>query len=170
MGATAKNNRVLKRVRNIALSSAILLVLIVGAGVAYTWFMGQSEPGPTAASAPPVAARPTATIKPAAPAANAKESAAVESITSPVAPGENASMEVKTLAGSTCTIAVVYDKMASTDSGLGPKVADEFGIVNWTWTVESTAPVGTWPMKVTCTRNKQSAVVQGDLTVSLQKE
>ncbi len=79
----------------------------------------------------------------------------------------NASIIIRTNAGSKCVIAVVYDKTASSDSGLGSKTADEYGIASWTWTVESSVPIGKWPVKVTCVYNGRSAVVQGNLQVAL---
>lgn len=159
----------LKAVRNIAISAAVLLVLVVGGGVAYTWYVGQDEAANTAAV--PVSATPTSApvIKPMKPAANAKQSAAVQMLTSPVAPGENASITVKTNAGSDCTITVEYDEVPSTDSGLKPKKADDFGIVSWTWTVEETVPVGKWPVDVICAFNDQTAMVRGDLVVEIKK-
>ncbi len=74
-------------------------------------------------------------------------------------------MTVKTNAAAACNIKVVYDKTASTDSGLIAKVADEYGMVSWGWTVEPSVPLGKWPVKVTCANAKHSAVVQSDLVV-----
>ncbi len=153
-----------KTARNIGISVVVLLVLAVGGGAAYTYFLGPEN----LQSAEPVAApvSPSSPLfTPSKPAANAKVGASVQTLTSPVAPGSNASISVKTNAGSKCTIVVIYDKAVSTDSGLAPKVADEYGTVSWTWTVEKTAALGKWPVKVTCVFNTQSAVVQGDLEV-----
>ena len=92
-------------------------------------------------------------------------SASIQSISSPTEQGSNASVTVKTNPESTCSITVVYDKDKSTDSGLLPKVADEFGIAVWVWTVEEAVPIGKWPVTITCIHNKRSAVVVGDLFV-----
>ncbi|TAL14615.1 hypothetical protein EPN95_02325 [Patescibacteria group bacterium] len=144
------------------MSVLTLIVLFVGAGATYTWIVGHN-----AQSAPVVATTtPTPVIKHVAPAANARESASVQSITNPIMPGDNASIIVKTNPGSWCTITVVYDKTPSKDSGLSGKTSDDFGSVSWTWTVESTVPIGKWPVTVTCLHNKLSAVVVGDLVVS----
>ena len=158
--------RVVKSIRNTIISIAVLLVLIVGAGIGYTWYMGQ-QPVDTAAVAAPVEAAPKPAVI-AAPklAPNANVSASVQVLTSPVAPGANSSIMVKTNPGSACTIKVEYDEVASTDSGLTPKTADEFGLVNWTWTVEPTVPHGIWPVDVTCVSGEKSAVVRGDLNVT----
>jgi hypothetical protein len=142
-----------------------LLVLFVGAGVAYVWYSGQST-GVQAVAATPVAQAEAPVIKPNKPAANAKEGVAIESLTTPVAPGANSSMIVRTLAGSQCTISVVYNNVPSKDSGLVPKVADDYGNVSWSWTVSEDTPVGHAPVTVTCSYNKQTAVVQGDLVVT----
>lgn len=130
--------------------------------------MGEYGAATPAAIATPVEAASAPAITPAKPAANAKESASIQMLTSPVAPGSNASVSVKTNAASKCTITVEYNKVASTDSGLKPKVADEFGMISWAWTVEESVPLGKWPVKVTCAYNDQSSVVQGDLVVAKQ--
>lgn len=157
-------NRILASVRNVLVVIGILLVLVVGCGVAYVWYIGQ-QPVNTAAEETPIETVQAPVIKPPQPAANAKVGAAVHMLTSPVAQGANASITVKTTPAAECTIKVVYDKTPSTDSGLIAKVADEYGMVSWSWTVEVSAPTGKWPAKVTCSSGEQSAVVQGDLVV-----
>jgi len=156
--------RIVRSIRNISISVGVLVAILVAAGAAYTWFIGRNQaPAVTTATTDTTL---TPVVKAVDPAPNAPEGASVQSITSPVAPGSNASVTVKTNPGSWCTITVVYDKTASTDSGLAGKTADEFGSVSWTWTVDATAPVGKWPVTVTCLRNKLSAVVVGDLVVA----
>jgi hypothetical protein len=154
-----------KAIRNTLIGVLVLLVLAVGGGVAYTWYNGQNSTVDTAAIATPVEPKPAPVIKPIKPAADANVSASVQSLTSPVKPGSNASVNVKTLAGAKCDIIVEYNKIKSKDSGLITKNADDFGIVAWAWTVESSVPYGKWPVKITCSRNDKSAVVQADLIV-----
>jgi hypothetical protein len=158
--------KVPKSVRNAFISIFVLLFLFVGAGVAYTWYSGQSGGATQAIAATPAADTTQPLIKPRKPAANAKESVAIESLTTPVAPGANSSLIVRTLPTSKCTISVVYNNVASTDSGLVAKVADDYGNVSWSWTVSDSTPVGHAPVTVTCAYNGQSAVVQGDLVVT----
>lgn len=131
----------------------------------YVWYTGQNTPDMTTTTAPE-SDTPDAVITPTKPAENARASASVQLLTSPVAPGDNASISIKTLPTSTCTIKVIYNDVPSTDSGLVAKTADEFGIVSWAWTVGATVPQGTWPATVTCTYNGRSAVVRGDLVVA----
>jgi hypothetical protein len=156
--------RIIRSIRNVSISVGVLIVLLVAAGAIYTWFAGRN-PAPNQTTNA-VDATPAPVVKAVDPAPNAPESASVQSLTSPVAPGDNASATIKTNPGSWCTITVVYDKTASTDSGLTGKTADDFGSVSWTWTVDTTAPTGTWPVTVTCLRNKVSAVVVGSLIVA----
>lgn len=132
-------------------------------GIVYTWFVGNQkiDTALTEESTPTQ----TIPIKRAEVDPNARVSASVQSLTSPIVPGDNASIIVKTNAGSWCTITAVYDKTASKDSGLVGKTADDFGSVTWTWTVEASVPLGKWPITVTCVRNKLSAVVIGELIV-----
>jgi hypothetical protein len=158
--------RLKKFIRNTLISMGSLIILSVGAGVAYTWYNGQNPPVDTSAQSVAMETPTAPVMRHTQPAPNAPESAAVEAITSPVQPGSNASITVKTNPTSACTIAVTYNNVPSKDSGLSPKVADEYGIVSWTWTVESSVPVGKWPAKVTCVYNKKSAMVQADLQVA----
>lgn len=145
-------------------TSFILLVLIIAVGVGYTWFMGQTSPAPVAKVEAPKNKQPA--VKHVTVAENAPVGASVQMLTSPVAPGSNASITIKTLPITNCTVSVVYDKIASKDSGLAPKISDEFGSITWAWTVEPTVPAGKWPVTVTCARGKKSGVVIGDLVVS----
>lgn len=141
-----------------------VLALLIGGGLAYTYYLGPTEADTVSTSAPAVA--PVApNIKPTKPPANAKVGASVSALTSPIAPGSNASVTIRTTAGSKCVITVTYGQTASTDSGLTPKTTDEYGAVSWTWTVGKDVPLGKWPVKVTCVYNAQSAVVQADLVV-----
>lgn len=155
--------KIIHYVRNTSISIVVLLVLIVGAGVTYTWYMGQKPVVDvvvdTTNITPPK-------IKHVESASNVPQSASVQLLTSPVVPGSNASITIKTNPGSICTISVVYDKTTSTDSGLIAKKANDFGVVTWAWTVEPAVPIGKWPVKVTCELDKKMAVVIGDLVVA----
>jgi hypothetical protein len=155
-------------VRNITIGFAVLLIVSVMVGLAYIWYVDQnsnvnnSNVTTHSKTTMPIAATPTS------PAANAKEGVSIQSITSPLMPGSNASVTVKTNQYSKCTITVVYNKVPSTDSGLTTKTADEYGMATWSWTVEGTAPIGKWPVTVTCMWNGRSAVVIGDLVITKQ--
>jgi zona occludens toxin (predicted ATPase) len=153
----------LRALRKVLIGVGVLVLVAIVAGFIYTWYIGlhtAHHTASTATSTAPVLSKPTA------PAANAPESAAVESITSPVAPGSNALIYIQTLPFSTCTITAVYNKVPSTDSGLRQKTADDYGIVSWSWTVDASAPVGSWPVTVTCVYHAKSAVVAGTLVVA----
>lgn len=151
-----------RRARNISITVVVLLLLSVLAGVIYTWYVGAHTTleDPKAAK---VDERLDPVMKPRKMAPDAVVGASVQMLTSPLEPGANAMINVKTNPDAECTISVIYDKTASTDSGLMPKVADEYGIVSWTWTVDTSAALGTWPVKVTCANKKNSAVVVASL-------
>jgi hypothetical protein len=158
--------RILKFIRNVAISIVVLAAMIVGIGVVYTWLTGKNKV-PAAVTTVDTSTASNATLPPPVqPAANAQEGVSIQSLTSPVAPGDNASVIAQTNAGSWCTISVTYGTTKSTDSGLKAKTADAYGSVTWAWTVESSVPVGKWPATITCTRNSKSGVVIGDLVVT----
>jgi hypothetical protein len=87
-------------------------------------------------------------------------------ITSPIAPGSDAAMTIRTLPGATCAITAVYNEVPDKDPGLVAKVANEYGMVDWRWWLDADAPLGTWPVTVTCSLNGRSGVVVGNLLVS----
>jgi len=158
--------RISKTVRNSGISVGVLLVVLIAGGTAYTLF-GDGQAPKQASSTKAVAEETFQPIpKPPQPAANAPEGVAVGAFTTPVAPGSNSSIQVHTNAGSTCNISVVYNNAPSTDSGLAPKTADEYGVVSWSWTVGSSVPVGSWPVRVTCAYHGRTGVVQANLEVS----
>ena len=100
------------------------------------------------------------------PGSNSPEGVAIESLTSPVNAGSNASASVITNAGSMCAIEVNYDGVQSSDSGLTSKLANSYGNVVWSWTVGNSVPIGNWPVKITCTYNGRSAVVDGSIQIT----
>lgn len=156
---------IVKLVRNAAISMVALLVVFAGAGVFYVWYTGQNE-DEIAVATTPVVNTARVEIKPSKPAPDAVVGLSVQSLSTPVAPGSNASIIVRTNPEAECDITVEYNKVPSKDSGLITKVADEFGIISWAWTVEESTPLGKWPVKVTCKNEKNSGVVQGDLEVA----
>lgn len=154
-------------VRNVFVSAFVLLVLMLVGGAVYIFMTGGSEAPVTFTATPASATEPTE-IKPRQVAPNAPESAAVQMMSPAVSPGGPASISVKTLPGSACTIAATYtnDKPSSTAAALLPATADDFGNVSWNWVVDTWAPDGNWPVTVTCAHGKKSAMVQARLIVS----
>lgn len=160
-----------KIVRNILVSIIVMGGLLVGGGFAYTYYLGP-DGEQTAAVQQPVATQPQPITKPSQQNPNANASASITVLSSPVAPGTNASISVRTNQLAKCKISVVYAGVASKDSGLAPKTADEFGTVSWAWTVEASVPEGKHPVKVECANaaNTKTAVVQSEQVVSKQPE
>ncbi len=153
----------LKTIRNVTISVILLAVIFTAAGVTYVLVAGEEQKAPAAVLK--TAARPPISIKPLKPNPKNAVSASVESIVSPVKAGSNSTLTVHTTPGSTCTIGITYGKLESKDSGLTRKIADNYGRVSWSWTVDSLAPAGKWPAKVTCKYGKKSAYVEGYLEI-----
>jgi hypothetical protein len=74
----------------------------------------------------------------------------ITSVTSPVAPGSNATVQAHTAAGTNCDITVTYNSGPSHAAGLGPTTADGGGNVSWTWKVGTRTAPGTYPINVSC--------------------
>ncbi len=157
-------NPVVKFIRNTVISVTVLLVLFIGGAILYTWYMGQHATTETAASAPVTDSHPI--LHPTQPKPDAVVGAAVQFITSPVAPGSNMSMTIHTNPAAKCTIAVQYGDTKSKDSGLMAKVADEYGLVSWTWTVDQAAPLGKGVATATCANIKNSGMVEGNFVIA----
>jgi len=158
--------RILRGLRNAAISVVVLLVLAVGGGVGYVWYMGENNVPATAAEPPaePVIHREVKRTKrdPKAPFG-----ASVQMLSTPVIPGSNAQITVKTAPEVDCKIVVEVDKKPLQDSGLVDRKADDFGMVTWSWTLPADTKLGKWPVNVTCTSpvTKKSAFVRGDMEV-----
>jgi hypothetical protein len=151
-------------VRRAVLSCVVLLILFIGAGLVYVNISDQNTPKKAPAPAV-VSNQAPALYSPVKSNSQAPESVAVESLISPVSAGSNTTLNITTNAASVCKISVVYNNIASNDSGLTPKTADAYGNVSWTWTVDKTVPAGTWPVVVNCAFNGRTAVVDTSLQV-----
>ena len=164
--------KVLRTIRNVAISFGVILVLLVGAGLAYTWYVGQQQPV-IAEEEETVTQTTPAQRTPTKPAPDAVVGVSQQYLTTPVQPGENASLSLKTNANATCSITVTYgdieeEEKRSTDSGLKDKVADDYGLVMWTWTVEEYRPYGEWPVEVTCANEVNSGYLRAFLEVAAE--
>ena len=104
--------------------------------------------------------------KPVKPGANAKEGVSINTISSPVALGAQASVSVQTDAGSNCTVLVSYGSTKANSPSLGPQTANVYGGATWNWIIPKNAPIGSVPIKITCTYNKQTAVVDEPLLIT----
>jgi hypothetical protein len=141
-----------------------LAVIAIGAGLVYTWYNGQQL---SATADQPVAVRTSRpVIKPPKIASDAKVGVAVQSYTTDAKPGQNASIAVRTNPEAECAITMKYNNVAAVDSGLVTKLADEFGVASWSWTVGASTPAGKWPIEVTCKNKKHSAVVIADIVIT----
>lgn len=78
---------------------------------------------------------------------------ALVQLSSPVAPFTDATIQVKTVPGTACAIAVLYKSGPSRAKGLDPRTADRSGFVSWRWRVGSNTTPGQWPVVVTCERD-----------------
>ena len=148
--------------RNITGGIVALAILVGGGGFIAGWWDGpQQEHSAVLAKQTGVTSTPSI-----AKASTEPLSVTIQSLLTPVPQESNASMTVKTAAGANCTIKAVYAGVASRDEGLVAKTANASGSVDWTWTVEQSAPLGTWPVTVTCTRDGQSVTARGSIVVS----
>lgn len=161
-----RGKRAVRALRNAALGTVGVLAILVGAGAAYTYFMGGSGSMQSATPVAVTAPDPTAgMVKPRKPSPKVPESASVQFISSPVKRGGAASLSVQTLPASSCTVIVDHEHIAVPMAGLKKKTADDFGTVSWDWTIPKSMPSGTSTATVMCSYKERSAMVQGDIVV-----
>lgn len=153
-----------KRTAMIAFVLILVLLLLVTVGVViYNWYVGQNAKVTVVDTPSKIT---NVITKPKAIAQNQAVGVYITSLTSPLAAGSNASVSIRTLPEAACSIEVLYNGMKSTDTGLAPKVADEYGYAGWSWTVEKGQPVGKWPVNITCAHNDTSGFMRGDLVIT----
>lgn len=89
----------------------------------------------------------------------------VASVTSPVARGASATLVVRTKAGASCAVVVLYKSGPSKAQGLEPTHASVSGSVRWIWTIGSRTTLGAWPITVTCSLGGKSASAHTTIVV-----
>jgi len=88
----------------------------------------------------------------------------VVSLSTPVAPFSDATIEIQTSPGASCAITVRYKSGPSQAKGLVVKPADAKGRVAWQWRVGSNTTPGRWPIEITCTKGD----ARGELRTSFE--
>jgi hypothetical protein len=153
--------------RTLGIMIFCLVLLGASAGLGYTYYTGNAKPV-TPAALPESKKSPLASTNTPKPKAKPEGpvGVSIQVLSSPVAPGSNASVTIRTRPEAACSIKVTYKDQQSNDGGLIPKTADEFGTAQWTWTVEIGRPVGKWPVDITCALGEMSGYVRGDLEIA----
>ena len=161
-GRRRRGNRLIV---GIVTTIVVLLVLGLIAGLGYVWYTGQQEPIAPEPFPERSNRQVQVTEKPKA-APEGPVGVSQQVFTTPVAQGDNASVTIRTRPEAACSIILTYkDNIRSKDAGLLPKSADEFGTVQWTWTVEASRPVGIWPVEITCGLGQMSGYLKLNLEV-----
>lgn len=148
------------------LAATVLLIMLLGSGVLYTFVTGRSAT--KEAQDTTTSSRPTgqATLgAPRTPAADAPASVAVQSMTTPAVKGGTVSMTIKSVPTAVCKPTIRYNGKQATVPEFTEQIADAYGIVTWSWVVARDTPSGRWPIAVTCVYNNRSAVGGPDLVV-----
>ena len=89
---------------------------------------------------------------------------AVVSLSSPVVPFTDATIQIQTTHGSACSVTVLYKSGPSRAKGLFPQTADSRGRVTWRWRVGSNTTPGRWPIVVRCEKGGDT----GELRTSFE--
>lgn len=89
----------------------------------------------------------------------------VVSLTSPVSPGDDASITIQTAPNASCSITVIYKSGPSRARGLFPQSADRRGTVTWTWRVGTRTTPGRWRIVVTCAAGGRQGTLETTFVV-----
>jgi hypothetical protein len=148
----------------------VLLVLAIGVGLLYVWLMGlQSKPSTTTTTSETT--KQPAFLTPHKLPDNVQIGSSIQSLSSPISPGDNASLTVRTTESAVCAVKIIHlddfqkELARVTDSGLVDKTADDFGMVTWTWTMPSDAAIAKWTADIFCTRGDKSTHSVGEIVV-----
>lgn len=167
--SVSKKDKALKKLVKWTVIIVVLLVLIIGLGILIIWLL---QPKKIDSNTTPAPATQKPTIAPAHKfGPNIPIGSSVQSISSPIAPGDNAYVTLRTTEGATCSIKVVsldqhgkeIDRVS--DSGLVDKKVDDFGVVTWTWTMPVGAAIKIWQADMYCKRDDKSTRSVGEIEV-----
>lgn len=161
-----RKERFLRGLRNGVIAAVVMVVIVGGAGAGYIWYLGENSPPSEAAIAKAVEPGVKKEVKPLQRDPNAPFGASIQMLSTPVLPGDNAGVTIKSVADVSCKVVVEINKVALKDSGLVEKATDEYGVLAWSWTIPADAPVGKAPVKITCvSAAKKSAYVEGMMDI-----
>ena len=158
--STSKKDNKLRQLWKLLITVIVLTIILIGIGVLLLWFLEPNNVDRTIELAAP-SQKPEFT-KPRKSGPNIPIGSAVQSVSSPISPGDNASLSIRTTEGAACSVKVVlldpHGKEISRvdDSGLMDKKVDDFGLVTWTWTMPDGASLGEWKGDVVCVRDEMS--------------
>lgn len=153
-----------RTVRRTVGTIVILLFLMIISAVVYVWYMGRHPIEQATQIVNTGSAAPT--IKAPAVDPNARVGIVQQSFSGTVVAGSNASISIKTNPEAACQISVRVNTTVLPDTGLVPKIADEFGIVEWSWSIPAGLAAGKLPVEITCANEaKKSAYYKTELEV-----
>lgn len=168
-----KRSRFLKALRNLGIIIAVLVLIVAAVYVVMLWLNKPqvahvAEPDATNQQNP-------AFIAPRKPPQDVAIGSSIQAISSPVSPGSNASLTIRTTESAVCSVKVVRidaemrEAQRVSDSGLIDKTADDFGVVTWTWTMPADAVIAPWQADINCTRGTKSTRSIGEIIVQKAK-
>jgi hypothetical protein len=153
----------LKFLRNFLLSIFILLVIAVNAGIFFTWYANKNKASNTVGVSQDLESN--TMKKPAQQSKDIRVGVAMQTLDPTAKPGGLVYIAVHTNNNADCSIDIKYNDVSSKNINLIPKKADDYGSVSWSFNLEPTAPVGTWPVRVTCSNGKSSGVAGGNIII-----
>jgi hypothetical protein len=90
----------------------------------------------------------------------------ITKLTSPVKPGDDATVAIKTDPGALCKIEVKLKSGPSTAAGLKSQRADDKGVATWSWKIAPNAAVGDWPVTINVSSKGAKGTAAGTLKIA----
>lgn len=169
----SKKARAARRLRNTLIAVIVLAMIAGGIAVVLLWLMKPQKPSVVDGESKPVI-NPMQIARPKV-GPDVSIGSTIQMISSPIAPGDNASVTLRTTERAICSIKVYHlgplaeELDAVKDSGLTEKTADEFGMVTWTWTMPADAKLVTWKADIFCKRDSKTTRSVGEVAVERKK-
>jgi len=159
-----KKRLAIRFTRGVAFSAFLIAISLISVGFLYTWVVGKNVKNVEEKIDTTIKNN---TIKTAEPADNAPVGIALQSITPRVAQGSKVSLTIRTLKNSDCKILIRNEKKEIiNDPTIANKIADEYGMADWSWTMPKSASLGKWFVDINCYRNQKSGYYRADFLVS----
>jgi len=165
--------RVWRSVRAVVLTIVLLAFLIGGAYIVLLWL---NKPQAVTLEMPVAKNDQNPSfIESRKPPKDVAIGSSIQALSTPVTPGSNASLTLRTTESALCAIKVVMldlelrETARVADGGLSDKKADDFGVVTWTWTMPASAKLGKWQADINCMRDSKSTRSIGEIEVRAPK-
>lgn len=158
-----KKRLAIRFTKGVIFTASFIAILLISVGFLYTWAVGKNIKNVEEKTDTTVKSNVAKTVDP---ADNVPVGVALQSITPEAFPDSKVSLTIRTIKNSDCKIAIRNEKKETmNDPSITNKIADEYGIADWSWIVPKNASLGKWIVDVNCSRNQKAGYYRADFLV-----